>query len=469
MNPNDTGRRPSQGSPLTIVLLALITLGILSMLPWGDLTGHKLKDFNLFSDILHSSAIEYVTEEIVDPALEAELQEAATETEEPEAVVEEPEAAIVHPIAQNVLPAGMEPGELEDYSADGSATDALRVALASGTLRAAMIGDSYIEGDILSGSIRRRLQDRIGGRGVGYVPMTSAVAGFRRTVRLSSQGFTACDIRNDRLDSLHTLPGEYFRATRGATATFRGEKNGAHTASWSRSRVVFMAPHGGTIATSTDGGASWEAHEAAASPDVQSITIDGETARLDIRCDADGMVVFGAWLDDRDGASLDCMSLRGYSGVSHRSLGISTARAMAACAGVDYDMIIVEYGMNALSSQQTEYTAYGNLMKRVLLRIKACYPGAVVIMAGVGDRGQKQGTEVASLPTVPAIIEVQRKAARDAGVIFWDMRAAMGGENAIVDWRDRGLVKADYIHLNHKGGEEMGSIFYKSLMRAVDE
>lgn len=94
-----------------------------------------------------------------------------------------------------------------------------------------MIGDSYIEGDILSGSIRRRLQDRIGGRGVGYVPMTSAVAGFRRTVRLSSQGFTACDIRNDRLDSLHTLPGEYFRAARGATATFRGEKNGAHTAS----------------------------------------------------------------------------------------------------------------------------------------------------------------------------------------------------------------------------------------------
>ena len=46
--------------------------------------------------------------------------------------------------------------------------------------------------------------------------------------------------------------------------------------------------------------------------------------------------------------------------------------------------------------------------------------------------------------------------ARRLGVLFWDTRMAMGGADAVVDWRKRGLVNADYIHLNHKGGEVLG-------------
>lgn len=460
-NDNKDNRR---GSPVTVVLASVCTLGVLSMLPWSDISGNRLKNFNLFSDIVHSAPVEYVTEEIIDPAL-AELLDSGPEAvaeEQPESVVEDTVA--VQPVLPYHNPRVDGQMVLEEYGSDGIAR--LRAAFASGAVRCAMIGDSYIEGDILSGSIRRLLQDRFGGEGVGYVPMTSAVAGFRRTVRISSEGFTAHDIRNDRLDSLHTLPGEYFKASAGAKVSFKGEKNGAHTAQWSRSRILFTAPASGVISTSTDG-ATWTDHEVMASEQPQCIAVDGTTSRFDVRCDVPGLVVFGAWLDSPAGVSYDCMSLRGYSGISHRSMSIATARAMA--QWVDYDLIVVEYGMNALSSQQTEYSTYGNIMKRVLLRIKAAYPGAAVVMLGVGDRGQKQGTEVASLPTATAIVEAQRKAAKEAGVIFWDMREAMGGENSVVNWRERGLVNADYIHLNHKGGEEMGRIFVESLMRAVDE
>ncbi|MDE6109287.1 MAG: hypothetical protein K2F72_03260, partial [Muribaculaceae bacterium] len=354
---------------------------------------------------------------------------------------------------------------IEDYSG-GTLPAALKSALNSQFARCAMIGDSYIEGDIFSGSIRKLLQDEYGGEGVGYVPMKSAVAGFRRTVRLSSEGFKSCDIRNDRLDSLHTLPGEYFRAENGAKASFKGEKNGAHTAQWSSSRLIFLAPSDGVISTSLDG-AEWVDHPVEASSAPQCITVTGTTARFDVRCNVPGLIVFGAWLDGTSGISYDCMSLRGYSGISHRSLSIPTARSIA--RWIDYDLIVVEYGMNALSSQQSNYTTYGNIMKKVLLRLKAAYPRAAIIMLGVGDRGQKQGAEVASLRTASAIVEAQRNAAREAGVLFWDTREAMGGENSIVDWRKKGLVNADYIHLNHKGGEEMGRLFVESFKRALDE
>ena len=464
MNTNNTSNNP-QGSPLTVVLTAIVALGLLSMLPWGEITGHKLKDFSLLSDIQHSAPVEYITEEIIDPALAAELaaDSAATDATAEEEIAEAAEPSVI----VQAEPHDPVPGAIEDYSG-GTAGARLKAAASSGTMRCAMIGDSYIEGDIFSGSIRRPFHERFGGAGVGYVPMTSAVAGFRRTVRLSSDGFTARDIRNDRKDSLHTLPGEYFTAATGAKATFKGEKGGAHTASWQRSRLVFLAPNDGVISISTDG-STWNDISVSASSSPQCITHPATTSRFDVRCNVEGLVVFGAWLDSPTGASLDCMSLRGYSGISHRSMSIATARAMAAQGGPDYDLIVVEYGMNALSSQQTEYTAYGNLMKRVLLRIKACYPNACVVMLGVGDRGQKQGTEVGSLVTTAAIVDAQRKAAKEAGVMFWDMREAMGGEGSVVAWRDRGLINADYIHLNHKGGEEMGRLFVESLMKVIDE
>ncbi len=463
-----------------MVLAAVCTLGILSGFPWGELSGNKLKDFNLFADIMHSAPAEYVTEEIIDPALAEALTRSAEQVEENEHNQgrEAPATALgaeatandsvlqAAPATPAPLPSRVNGAmAIEDYSG-GSALADLRSAVGSSRFRCAMIGDSYIEGDIFSGSVRKLLQDEYGGEGVGYVPMKSAVAGFRRTVRMSSEGFKACDIRNDRLDSLHTLPGEYFRAENGAHASFKGEKNGAHTAAWSSSKLVFLAPASGVISTSLDG-TEWTEHPVEASPAVQCISVDAATSRFDVRCNVPGLIVFGAWLEGKDGVTFDSMSLRGYSGISHRSLSIATAREMA--QWTDYDLIVVEYGMNALSSQQSDYSTYGNIMKKVLLRLKAAYPNARILMLGVGDRGQKQGGEVASLRTAAAIVDAQRRAAREAGVMFWDTREAMGGENAIVDWRKRGLVNADYIHLNHKGGEEMGRLFVESLKRALNE
>ena len=88
---------------------------------------------------------------------------------------------------------------------------------------------------------------------------------------------------------------------------------------------------------------------------------------------------------------------------------------------------------------------------------------------GVGDRGVKIGTEVQSLPTVTAMVQAQRETARRSGTHFWDTRAAMGGDRAVVDWRKRKLLNADYIHLNHAGGAELANLFDKALKHEIDE
>ena len=67
------------------------------------------------------------------------------------------------------------------------------------------------------------------------------------------------------------------------------------------------------------------------------------------------------------------------------------------------------------------------------------------------------------------MVKAQRDIARRTGIAFWDMRQAMGGSGAAVDWHKRGLVNADYIHLNHKGGKELASVFVNSLILSLSE
>ena len=51
-----------------------------------------------------------------------------------------------------------------------------------GQVRIAFMGDSFIEGDIMVADFRNAMQQKFGGRGVGFVPIASSVSQYRPTV-----------------------------------------------------------------------------------------------------------------------------------------------------------------------------------------------------------------------------------------------------------------------------------------------
>ena len=55
-----------------------------------------------------------------------------------------------------------------------------------GKIRIAYFGDSMIEGDLLTQTLRKLLQKEFGGYGVGFLPIHSKVAGFRQTASVQS-------------------------------------------------------------------------------------------------------------------------------------------------------------------------------------------------------------------------------------------------------------------------------------------
>lgn len=457
------------GSPFAALMLALVALVVLSMLPWGRLTGHRFKDFNLISDLLPPAPdASFVTHEELDPAL-ASLPEAIPADTVPRAAADS--AAVLSPAP---LPDDFEAPRaadgtvlIEDYSG-GTALPALRVAFSeapSRLVRVAVIGDSYIEGDIFTQDIRSLLQQRYGGSGVGYMAAHSDFPGFRQSVRQTSSGWTERDMRHIGSDPLKPLAGVYHVASSGASVTYKGSKRPPLADSWDCSRVLFVAPSGGDITLATDGGSV--THTVAASPDVQSVALDGHTARLTVTTAVPGLKFIGAWLDAPAGVGVDCMSMRGNSGLTHASVSDDVARQSR--RWIDYDLIIFEFGINALSSAQKDYSAYAAAMARAVEKVRSQYPSAQILVLAIGDRGQKRGGAFASMATAPAMVRAQRDIARRTGSLFWDTRAAMGGTDAVVSWHDRALVNADYVHLNHKGGAELARIFVNSLILSIGE
>lgn len=457
---------------IVILTTALIALVVLSLVPWGKITNHFFKDYNLLGDLFPQSEKNYITHEELDPELE-----------NLESVLAEKVDTIIEPTLENTITTDSFPELtddfeppmrdgvvlIEDYSPGGSALNALRHGLqntSSQTYRIAVIGDSYIEGDILTQDIRSLLQEQYGGEGVGYMAAQSQVAGFRQSITHFAEGWKQKEIRYMNSKDNRILPGQYHVGEIGASVTYKGKTKSRNSGQWSKSTILFIAPNSGTI-TVTETDDYSESYEVEASADVQAIVVDRPTTKFSFTSDIDNLIILGTWLETPGGVQVDNMSLRGNSGISHRNLNNDVINQMRQY--IDYDLIILEFGINALTSEQTDYTSYSLVVRRVINSVRTAYPTATIMLMGIGDRGQKQGTEVGSIATAPAMVRAQREAAQATGVLFWDTRSVMGGKDAVIDWHNRGLVNSDYIHLNHKGGRELAKLFVKSLNTSISE
>lgn len=459
--------RPGLYSVLTI-LTAVCILAVLSLIPWSDLTGNNIKDFNLIADLLPpkeecTPAMQQPVD--IDPEFLA-LSESCEEAleSEPSDCPDEPDVSDA-PTPSVQAPADDQGNVLIEFNGTDHLPH-LKAALSRGKARIAVIGDSFIEGDIMVQNLRQLLQADYGGSGVGYMTMHTDIPGFRQSVRQSDKNWSQHDLRSMAArDTLRQLSGEYSTSTGEASSTYRGVKGHPGQDVWTGSTFLFISPDDATIVLAT--GLSTDTFAVAGSDLVQKLHMPGETSQFKVTSNMPGLIALGAYLGDDEGIQVDCMSVRGNSGIGHSQMNLELTRQLR--RHIDYDLIIVEYGINALSAAQTNYSPYASALAKSLNRIAVGYPNADIVLIGIADRGAKHGTEVRSLATCDAMTAAQRKAATTAGCAFWDTRAAMGGPDACVQWRKKGLMNADYTHINHAGGAQLAELLYNALNQAINE
>lgn len=453
-----------------IILIAVLIVGGVSLLPLEELTGGRIKGFNLLADIMEKQEMKGDEDEStgdemtddLDPELVAAMKaDNDMEIKLTDSIKDVPAAdkdrkcVDTDSVIIAAKPSKVDGKVLiEDYTSHQNGLKNLRASIEGGGMsRIAVLGDSYIEGDIFTQDLRDQLQGIYGGSGVGYVNMLSQFPGFRKSVRQSGKGWTEFAINKKCNRNYMGVSQHYFTPKGTATSTYKGSNSFNHTGQWENSMFLFVAPDGGTVKART--GEEWSEFDIDASDEVQSIRIPGTASKFEIETSSPGLIGLGVWLDGSRGISVDCMSTRGNSGLTLKGISADLCRRMTKF--IDYKLIIIEFGINAMSHGQTNYSAYKKYMIDVVNKVKACYPGSDILVMGIGDRGEKRGGAIHSMVGTKNMVEAQRDVARQTHSLFWDTKEAMGGEDAIVKWSGNGWANKDYVHLTHKGGKQLAT------------
>ena len=107
-------------------------------------------------------------------------------------------------------------------------------------------------------------------------------------------------------------------------------------------------------------------------------------------------------------------------------------------------------------------------MLKVINHIQLCFPEADILILGGPDGILQADGDLETRRAVLALLHAQRQAAKKAGVPFWNVFGAMGGENSMVRFVELNWASKDYTHLSFRGGREIADALLKALLSEKD-
>ncbi len=357
-----------------------------------------------------------------------------------------------------------------DYSPEERYSAHLRERLMDGSgerVRIAFIGDSFIEGDILTMDLRQMLQARFSGGGVGFVPITSQVAAYRGTIKhtFSRDWRSACITQQREAQERYLLSGYEFYPCQGSWVEYERRLFREHAKRINCATLLYRCSSAARIAISIDGSPA-EIYECEASERLQRITIEQPITTIRYSFEqCEGMVLYGALLDyiDPEGSkvSLDNYAIRGNSGIHMNHIDPTLAAQYDRIAPLS--LIVVQYGVNVSGQDNYSYAKYGNHLLNLIKHLKECYPDCAIAIMGVSDRCTLQGSEVVTMPSIVALDNIERQVAQSAGVIYFSTLQAMYEMGGMGEFVENGWASKDYTHINTLGGMRVAEKLYQAI------
>lgn len=339
-------------------------------------------------------------------------------------------------------------------------------------VRIAYFGDSFIEADIMTADLREMFQLKFGGCGVGYIPVTSAISGYRPTVQHNFGGWSS-HATNDSggFDKVKQgISGHYFFPSKGAYVQLKGlDKYVSRLDTCEISTLYFQNKGFVAVRSKVNNASEGKLYEATGTGEVQTFLVEGKIGQVRWSVEkSDSAIFYGVAMDGKGGVTLDNFSVRGSSGLHLRGIPLPTLRAFRRLR--PYDLIIIQYGLNVATKHGTNYDGYKKGMLTVIDNMKEVFPEASILLVSVGDREYKnENGDMRTMPGVKNLIRYQQSIASDSRIAFWNMFEAMGGQGSMAQMIDQKMANLDYTHINFKGGKHMAGILFETLMYGKEQ
>ena len=359
---------------------------------------------------------------------------------------------------------------IEDFDTTGASPLAAFYEKLAGRrpVRIAFLGDSFVEGDILTADLREALQREFGGSGVGFAPMASPLTGFRRTVKTRSSDWTAYNVMQQAkapadVRDLFTVSGWVCRPVDGASTRWEMTDARECLTPTESARVWFRSACDSRVEAVVNDSLSrtFEVPGDEALREVAVYHPDLRTLEFRVKSGAAGFVGYGACFAGEGGVTVDNYSIRSNNG---RAL-FRTSPALNAGlqALVSYDLVVLQYGLNIMQQGVHGYAKYGEQLRQMIAYVRRCFPGAAVLVLGVSDRSVRSDSGFEPMDAVPYLTREQRRAAEQSGAAFWSTADAMRSLGGMARFVTQGWAGKDYTHINYGGGRQIALVLFDAI------
>lgn len=363
----------------------------------------------------------------------------------------------------------------------------LQQLLGSGKLLRVMhYGDSQIEGDRISRSLRNRMQNRFGGCGVGLVPIRTR-KNIRSTVETDFSDnwvkYAYMDGKRPKSNQLGLLASKFMFSKKPeneemqhAWVRFKDTKMNYQRNSRIEQVSLLYRTQKRPMALelSLDGDSTILKKDLPPTAErlgIENVALSAQYEKVSLFFGSKGQPeVFAVGLDCKEGIAWDNIPIRGSSGVEFTKMNRDFLKAQIQQLGVK--LIVVQFGVNVVPTVLDSYGFYERQFYRQLNYLKSISPDIDILVVSLSDMARKnESGRYTSYPNVVKIRDAQKRAAFKAGCAFWDLYEAMGGENAMASWVNSkpALATPDYIHFNGRGARVVAEMLYNALMQKYEQ
>lgn len=321
------------------------------------------------------------------------------------------------------------------------------------TVRVVHYGDSQIEEDRISISLRRYLQKRYGGGGVGILPLHQTVP--TRTVR---QQLTM----NDEVQRAKGGPKRYL--VYGPKAMRR------NTSLYGPMGQVAM------MDDSLEAGSEdiiWTAetrHKKKTEYYFSRVHIWGSQDSVVVLPDSSTSVtlhltgpqeIYGISLETPTGVQVDNIPMRGCSG--YIFCQIDSTQLARYYRETNTRLIILQFGGNMMPHMGSEknVNAYVWEMRRHVQYLKRIAPQAVLLFIGPSDMCRRKEGVWQTYEMLPVLDVALRRMAKKEDICYWSLYEAMGGAGSMYEWMQTGKACQDGVHFTPQGADIAGEMLWK--------
>ncbi|MDE7123179.1 MAG: hypothetical protein K2N93_02425, partial [Alistipes sp.] len=346
---------------------------------------------------------------------------------------------------------------------------------AARAVRIAFLGDSFVEGDILTADLREALQETYGGGGAGFAPMASPLTGFRRTIKTQSKGWTSHNIMQRRNAPQHLrdnffVSGWVCQPAAGASTRWECVGERACLEECTTARIFFLSPSDSRIVLTLNDSIRHDLF-VEGDPAVRQAVVRAPrigSLAFHLPEGSEGFVGYGALFEQDRGVTVDNYSIRSNNGQAMFWTNPSVDAQIGALAG-GYDLIVLQYGLNIMQQGVHSYGNYAAQIGKMVAFVRECFPGAAVLVMGVSDRSARSDDGFRPMDAVPYMTDFQRRAAREAGAAFWPTSEAMRAEGGMTRFVQNGWAGKDYTHINYAGGRRVALALFDALNECLRE